>query len=277
MPGGGYRAAAALMTVATLGGSVTAFSKLLPMFFKVPGAALASVSAAAFMLLCAAIAVAVAVAFGTVVVCALPFELADCGFTRMSVFVTLIVSAGVFTLVDVYFHLAGLQPAFEEAQQQAAAAGGHYASKAGLHHGWTWVAPLRRQASISAQNFQRATIMEPMPANMQSFATVQSVFLWAQLKGDSLQALLNILGVEVDNHPALSEVIGTMQSRSCPRLSSLRRRLKKPKRWCPGGRSLACVMYIAPSPAGSLMFSLTHRVGRRSSLCCGRICEVTRA
>ena len=82
------------------------------------------------MLLCAATAVAVAGAFGTVVVCALPFELADGGFTRMSVFVTLFVSAGVFTLVDFYFHFAGLQPAFEEAQQQAAAAGGHYASEA---------------------------------------------------------------------------------------------------------------------------------------------------
>ena len=80
--------------------------------------------------------------------------------------------------------------------------------------------------SYSARNFQRATIMEPTPANMQSFATVQSVFLWAQLKGDSLQALLNILGVEVDDHLALSEVIGTMQSRSCLRLPSLRRRLK---------------------------------------------------
>ena len=65
---------------------------------------------------------------------------------------TLIVSAGVFTLVDFYFHFAGLQPAFEEAQQQAAAAGGHYASEA-------WATPrvdvgdpppLRRQASISA-------------------------------------------------------------------------------------------------------------------------------
>ena len=42
-------------------------------------------------------------------------------------FVTLIVSAGVLTLVDFYFHFAGLQPAFEEPQQQAAAAGGHYA------------------------------------------------------------------------------------------------------------------------------------------------------
>ena len=43
---------------------------------------------------------------------------------------TLIVSAGVFTLVDFYLHFAGLQPACEEAQQQAAAAGGHYASEA---------------------------------------------------------------------------------------------------------------------------------------------------
>ena len=33
------------------------------------------------------------------------------------------VSAGVFTLVDFYLHFAGLQPACEEAQQQAAAAG----------------------------------------------------------------------------------------------------------------------------------------------------------
>ena len=115
---------------ATAGGSVTASSKLLFMYFEVPGSALASVSAAAFMLLCAATAVAVAGAFGTVVVCALPFELADGGFTRMSVFVTLIVSAGVFTLVDFYCRFAGRQPAFEEPQQQAAAAGCHYASEA---------------------------------------------------------------------------------------------------------------------------------------------------
>ena len=97
--------------------------------------------------------------------------------------------------------------------------------------GWDWssvqsLAVAILVKSYSARNFQRATIMEPTPANMQSFATVQSVLLWAQLKGDSLQALLNILGVEVDDHPALSEVIGTMQSRSCPRLPSLRRRLK---------------------------------------------------
>ena len=135
-------AAAALMTVATLGGSVTASSKLLPMLIEVLGAALASVSAAAFMLLCAATAVAVAGAFGTEVVCAFPFELADGGFTRMSVSVTLIVSAGVFTLVDFYFHFAGLQPAFEEAQQQAAAAGGvTMPQRRRLHHGWTWVTP----------------------------------------------------------------------------------------------------------------------------------------
>ena len=124
---GAYRAAAALMTVATLGGSVTASFKLLSMFFEGSGAALVSVSAAAFRLLCAATAVAVAGAFGTVVVGALPYDLADGGFTEISVFVTLIVSAGVFTLVDFYFHFAGRQPAFEEAQQQAAAAGGHYA------------------------------------------------------------------------------------------------------------------------------------------------------
>ena len=118
-------AAAALMTVATL-----AVPSLPPPSCSHVRASW-SVSAAAFMLLCAATAVAVAGAFGTVVVCALPFELADGGFTRMSVFVTLIVSAGVFTLVDFYFHFAGLQPAFEEAQQR-------------LHHGWTWVTPLRR-------------------------------------------------------------------------------------------------------------------------------------
>ena len=42
--------------------------------------------------------------------------------------------------------------------------------------------------------------MEPTPVEMQSFETVLSVFLWTQLKGDPLQALLNILGVEVDVH-----------------------------------------------------------------------------
>ena len=51
--------------------------------------------------------------------------------------------------------------------------------------------------------------MEPTLVEMQSYTTVQSVFLWAQLKGDPLQALLNILGVEVDDHlgvlAALSE------------------------------------------------------------------------
>ena len=84
--------------------------------------------------------------------------------------------------------------------------------------------------------------MESTPAEMQSFATVRSVFLWVQLIGDPLQELLNSLGVEVNDHPrvlvALSEVIGTLQSRSGPHLPSLRRRLKKPKRWCPGGGSL---------------------------------------
>ena len=101
------------------------------------------------MLLCAATAIAVAGAFGTVVVCALPFELADGGFTRMCVFVTLIVSAGVFTLVDFYFD--GPQPAFEEAQQQAAAAGGHYASEAQATPRVDVGDPLRHQASIFAK------------------------------------------------------------------------------------------------------------------------------
>ena len=133
-------------------------------------------SAAAFMLLCAATAVAVAGAFGTVVVCALPFELADCGFTRMSVFVTLIVSAGVFTLVDFYFHFDELQPAFEEAQQQAAAAGGHFASEAQATPRVDVGDPPEALSFHLAQNFQRATIMESMPAIMQSFAIVQFVF-----------------------------------------------------------------------------------------------------
>ena len=129
---GVYGAAAALMNVATLGGSVTASFKLLSMFFVGSGAALVresvAVTAAAFMLLCAA--TAAAGAFGTVVVGALPYDLADGGFTKMSVFVALTVFAGVFTLVCFYFHFAGLQPAIEEALQQAAAAGGHYASEA---------------------------------------------------------------------------------------------------------------------------------------------------
>ena len=93
------------------------------MFIEILGAALVSMSGAAFILLCAATAVAVAGAFGTLVVC-------DGDFMRLSVSVTLIVSAGVFTVVDFYFRFAGRQPAFEEAQQQAAAAGGHYASEA---------------------------------------------------------------------------------------------------------------------------------------------------
>ena len=141
-PEGVYGAAAALMNVATLGGSVTASFKMLSMVFEGSGAA----SAAAFMLLCAA--TAAAGAFGTVVVCALPYELTDGGFTRMSVFVTLTVSAGVFTSVGFYFHFAGLQPAFEEAQQQAAAAGGHYASEAQATPRVDVGDPLRRQASI---------------------------------------------------------------------------------------------------------------------------------
>ena len=74
--------------------------------------------------------------------------------------------------------------------------------------GWAWssaqisaVAILVK--SVSARNFQRAVIMEPTPVEMQSFATVKSVFLWVQLRGDSLQALLNILGVEVVDYPRI--------------------------------------------------------------------------
>ena len=66
--------------------------------------------------------------------------------------------------------------------------------------------------------------MESTSAEMQSFATVRSVFLWVQLIGDPLQELLNSLGVEINDHPrvlvALSEVIGTLQSRSGPHLPS---------------------------------------------------------
>ena len=64
--------------------------------------------------------------------------------------------------------------------------------------------------------------MESMPA----IAVVRDCavcVLWAQLKGDSLQALLNTLGVEVDDHPAFSEDDAIAK---CPRLPSLRRRLK---------------------------------------------------
>ena len=161
----------------------------------VPGVALASVSAAAFLLLCAA----TAGAFGTVVVVHSSFELADGGFTRMSVFVTLIVSAGVFTLVDFYFHFAGRQPAFEGPQQQAAAAGGvTMPQRRRLHHGWTWVTP---------------------PEASSFHLQLCSLCLWAQLKGDSLQVLRNILGVEVDDHPAFGsdwDDVSLLLARRCP-------------------------------------------------------------
>ena len=45
----------------------------------------------------------------------------------------------------------------------------------------------------SARNFERFVHMEPTPVEMQSFTTVESVFLWAQLKGDPLQELLNMV------------------------------------------------------------------------------------
>ena len=71
---------------------------------------------------------------------------------------TLIVSAGVLSLVDFYFHFAGLQPAFEEAQQQAAAAGGHYASEAQATPRVDVGDPLRRQASISVSVYHVCTL-----------------------------------------------------------------------------------------------------------------------
>ena len=87
------------------------------------------VTAAAFMLLCAS--TAAVGAFGTVVVREFAYGLTDGGCTQMSVTVASSAFAGVFTLVGffvflvfVYMHFAGMQPAFEGSQQQAAAAGG---------------------------------------------------------------------------------------------------------------------------------------------------------
>ena len=40
--------------------------------------------------------------------------------------------------------------------------------------------------------FERIVHMKSTPVEMQSFVTVRSVVLWAQLEGDPLQALLNI-------------------------------------------------------------------------------------
>ena len=53
----------------------------------------------------------------------------------------------------------------------------------------------------TARVFIRNVHMEPTPVEMQSFTTVESVFVWAQLKGEPLQKLLYILGVEDDDHP----------------------------------------------------------------------------
>ena len=91
-------------------------------------------------------------------------------------------------------------------------------------------------------------------ANACEYAVVRDCavcVLWAQLKGDSLQALLNILGVEVDDHPALSEVIGTMQSRSCPRLPSLRRRLKSQNGGGQGAAVLTTIIDVLVSSFSS--------------------------
>ena len=48
------------------------------------------------------------------------------------------------------------------------------------------------QRRLCVCSFERIVHMELTPVEMQSFATVRSVVLWAQLEGDPLQALLNI-------------------------------------------------------------------------------------
>ena len=68
-----------------------------------------------------------------------------------------LVESGVFKLVDFYLHFDWPQPAFEEAQQQAAAAGGHYASEAQATPRVDVGDPLE------ASSLNSATIMEPMP------------------------------------------------------------------------------------------------------------------
>ena len=109
--------------------------------------------------------------------------------------------------------------------------------------------------------FDRFVHMEPMSVVMQSFAAVRSVFLWAQLNGDPLQALLNILGVDVDVHPRvladLSDGIGVMQSRSL-HVPSLRRRLKSQNGGGQGGGSLdsywlTCYKQVLIAPASAIM------------------------
>ena len=125
-------AAAALMYVATSDGSVFASFKLLFLFFEGAVAALVSVAvvvtAAAFLLLCAA--TVAADAFGTVVVREFAYGLTDGGCMQMSVTVASSSFAGVLTLlgffvflVFVCLYFAGRQPASEGSQQQAAAAG----------------------------------------------------------------------------------------------------------------------------------------------------------
>ena len=74
---------------------------------------------------------------------------------------------------------------------------------------------------------------------MQSFATCAVCGLVGTARRRPVTGVAKHLGVEVDDHPqvpVLLEIIGTMQSRSGPQLPILRRRLKKPKRWWPGGQ-----------------------------------------
>ena len=89
---------------------------------------------------------------------------------------------------------------------------------------------------------------------MQSFATARSVFLWAQLKGDPLQALLNS-----------SEVIRALQSRIL-QLPSLLRLLKEPTGGGQGAAVLTATGRLAVSRFLSPQHLLSWRLGLYVSL-----------
>ena len=81
----------------------------------------------------------------------------------------------------------------------------------------------------TARDFKRIVHMEPTPVEMQSFTTVESVFVWAQLKGEPLQNCYTswVLKMMITHEFWLlcRRLIGMGQSRSGPHLPSLRRRL----------------------------------------------------
>ena len=54
--------------------------------------------------------------------------------------------------------------------------------------------------TLSACSFERIVHMKSTPVEMQSFATVRSVVVWAQLEGDP-SGVAEQLGVEFDDHP----------------------------------------------------------------------------